>query len=262
MQSIIFFLGFIVPFFACKQGAEKLAIEPVVKEHVHFLGSTPITIKTSTYRNSSNLVFIQLHDNEQTAERAARKVLEQQDGVLLHIENKSKRTISFSLKGKKYVFDPNRMFTKKGVRESLQKLSTYNSAAATEVHEFAQAVLNLIPDKAIIIALHNNTNENYSILSYDTERLLKQSTKTTYRNKAHDEDNFFITTDEKIFSVLKKKGYNTVLQNNSRAYDDGSLSVYMGRQNRMYVNVEAQHGHLEQQIEMIEVVLEEVKSMR
>ena len=46
-------------------------------------------------------------------------------------------------------------------------------------------------------------------------------------------------------------GTFTVLQNNNSMTDDGSLSVLAGRLKIPYVNVEAQHGHLEMQVEML-----------
>ncbi|MDR0289129.1 MAG: hypothetical protein LBH78_03695 [Rickettsiales bacterium] len=41
------------------------------------------------------------------------------------------------------------------------------------------------------------------------------------------------------------------MQNNKAVEDDGSLSVYAGENNIRYSNVEAEHGHLEQQIDML-----------
>lgn len=262
MYSFIIFFSFLIQIFACTQADKKQVIDPVVKKQVHHLGSTPITIKTTTYGTPSNFVFIQLHDNEETAQKAALKLLEEKNGIIISIENKGRRTISFSLKGKKYVFDPNRMFTEKGIRENLQRLGTYTPAAAVEVQKFATAFLKSIPQNAVIVAVHNNTDKNYSILSYYTDPQSKQSAKTVYRNKNKDADDFFITTNEALFTSLKKENFNVVLQNNARAFDDGSLSVYMGKRNRIYVNVEAEHGHMTEQSIMLEKLLQQVKTLR
>jgi D-alanyl-D-alanine dipeptidase len=48
---------------------------------------------------------------------------------------------------------------------------------------------------------------------------------------------------------------NVVLQDNRQVTDDGSLSVYCGKWGIPYVNVEAQHEHLEQQLQMLKVLL-------
>ncbi|WP_225538204.1 hypothetical protein [Wolbachia endosymbiont of Mansonella perstans] len=41
------------------------------------------------------------------------------------------------------------------------------------------------------------------------------------------------------------------MQSNKMVEDDGSLSVYAGENDIRYSNVEAEHGHLEQQIDML-----------
>ncbi len=51
---------------------------------------------------------------------------------------------------------------------------------------------------------------------------------------------FFYTTVEDWFDALKQKEiFNIVLQNNKAVEDDGSLSVYVGKNNIRYSNVEA-----------------------
>jgi hypothetical protein len=46
-------------------------------------------------------------------------------------------------------------------------------------------------------------------------------------------------------------GYNVVLQNNTTVEDDGSLSVYCGKNRISYINFESESGHFEEQIKMI-----------
>ena len=261
MQYFIFFLCLIFQLFACKQVEVQKTVGPLVKRHVHLLGNTPITITTSTYGRLSNVVFIRLHDNEETAEKAALQILEERGGTVISIENKGNRIIGFLVREKNYVFDPNRMFTKKAIRESMQRLGSYHPAAAKEVREFSAAILKLIPKNAVTIALHNNADEGYSILSYNTDPILRQSAKAVHRNKTLDTDNFFITTNATLFHMLKKKNYNVVLQNNATAIDDGSLSVYMGKINSAYVNVEAQHGHLQEQASMLKGLLQQIDTL-
>lgn len=234
MQSFILFFSFLVQLIACTQ-AEKHNSDPVIKTHVHLLGSTPITIKTRTYGTPSSVTFIQLHHNEETAEKAVLQVLEEKGGTLVSIENGSRRTISFRVNGKSYLFDPNRMFTKRGIRESLGRLGSYTPAAAAEVAAFARAILALLPQETVTVAVHNNTDQHYSILSYRSDPQLKQSAKAVYHNPQQDVDDFFITTQQDISLALKESGYNVVLQNNAGVFDDGSLSVLMGRQKRRYV---------------------------
>ncbi len=67
---------------------------------------------------------------------------------------------------------------------------------------------------------------------------------------AHD---FILTTEKAFFNYLKQKKLNVVLQH-PRPYDDGSLSVYAGKKKIRYINVEALHGHLDEQVRMLEAL--------
>jgi hypothetical protein len=64
-----------------------------------------------------------------------------------------------------------------------------------------------------------------------------------------DPDDFFFVTDPDLFAGLAEEGFPVVLQDNARA------TVWAARQGIPYVNVEAQHGHRERQIEMLEALL-------
>ena len=54
---------------------------------------------------------------------------------------------------------------------------------------------------------------------------------------------FYFITTARLYGLLTPTGFNVILQNNAKATDDGSLSVYFGQRNIEYVNIEAQHGH-------------------
>ena len=78
-------------------------------------------------------------------------------------------------------------------------------------------------------------------------------------NGGRDEDEFFYVTQKSYFSALKARGFNVVLQNNKTTEDDGSLSIYCGKRNLKYINIEAQHTHLAEQGEMLQAVYEILK---
>uniref|UniRef100_A0A3B0IXK7 Uncharacterized protein n=1 Tax=Wolbachia endosymbiont of Aleurodicus floccissimus TaxID=2152762 RepID=A0A3B0IXK7_9RICK len=120
---------------------------------------------------------------------------------------------------------------------------------------FAEKILDfLLPGQDHVIALHNNHNSpSYSFKSYFSPPLshdvLKIYPEVCPENGTGE---FFYTTDEGWFNALKQKEiFNIVLQNNKAVEDDGSLSVYASKNHIQYSNVEAQHGHLEQQIDML-----------
>jgi len=47
-------------------------------------------------------------------------------------------------------------------------------------------------------------------------------------------------------------GYNSIWQDNERAKREGSLSIYYGERSRRYINIETQHGKVEQYRVMFE----------
>lgn len=229
---------------------------PEVQLHFYTLGTTEISIRKTRFDTANTWFFIQLHDDEHTAETAASTFLQQQGGTLLSIENGGERFIRFSLNGKKHTFDPNRIFSVKGIRDNLQLFHSYSVAAEKAVAGFRDFLLHFLPDTALVIAVHNNTEGRYSIRSYKQDKTLKQDAVAVHINPLQDSDDFFITTDDGLFKKLAAANYNCVLQKQEAVNDDGSLSFYYGRQARSYINVEAQTGHLAEQQQMLQVLNE------
>lgn len=226
-----------------------------VKESLSLsLGNRQVVLERRTYDSLQPWFLLRLHHNETTAGRAAAAFLERKGGRLLEVDNGGGRNISFGLEGRQFTFDPNRMFTPAGIAASLGLYSTFLPAAAAEVEKLGAFVLAQLPDSATVVAVHNNTDNHYSILSYVEDTAYRNDAAHLHINYSLDADNFFLTTDSTVFHYLKELNYNVVLQHNGAARDDGSLSVWMGRQNRRYVNVEAQFGHLEAQTEMLHVL--------
>src|SRR5687767_13479907 len=87
------------------------------------LGNKRIPVKITDYGKSPGIVLLSVHDDETTSVKAAENVLENTGGILVRISNNNNRLISFTLKGKKYRFDPNRMFTRTGIRQNLTELN-------------------------------------------------------------------------------------------------------------------------------------------
>ena len=116
-----------------------------------------------------------------------------------------------------------------------------------------------------MIALHNNSEGQYSALSYEKGAIYGSDAAAVFIADGTDPDDFFFVTETAVFDAIRGRGYNVVLQDNRRVSDDGSLSVYCGRAGVRYINVEAQHGHLEQQVAMLlalQGVLEELGQAR
>ena len=193
--------------------------------------------------------------------------LRRSGGRLVELQHGGKRDITFRLDGGDFAVDPNRIFTPEGVRRTLTKLSRSTAEAERAVGRFAGELLAIdaIERADVVIALHNNSEGQYSAKSYEKEAIYAQDASDVFIKDGSDPDDFFFVTEAAVFDALRRRGYNVVLQDNRQVTDDGSLSVYCGRAGVRYINVEAQKGHLDQQVAMLsalEVVLEELGPAR
>jgi hypothetical protein len=225
------------------------------------LGNKTIEVIITKYGNNPDIVMINLHDNESTSVEAAKSVLKETGGTLIRIKNDSLRLIDYVFKKVKYQFDPNRIFTEKGTYETLKRYSKADAAAVKQVSGFGRFIFSKIPGSPILIALHNNSDSNYSLLSYLPDGEDAKEASLVYYNDEMDIDDFFFTTSMSLYEKLSQQYVNVILQNNDNATDDGSLSVLFGQQNKDYVNVEAQHGHLKEQSIMIKKLIDSQKPL-
>lgn len=224
---------------------------PVEKTIFYSLSDKKIAIEIFQYGNVKNIVCINLHANENTSVQAAMSVLEEAGGTLIRIKNKNQRVIRFRLKGINYGFDPNRMFSRVGIEQTLRENGRISHAAIDEVEKFAQRVLQLIPDStSCIVALHNNTEEAYSVRTYLPGSSREFDAKKVYADSLQDIDDIAFTTDSMLYQKMAGYGYNSIWQDNEKAKRDGSLSIYCGERSKRYINIETQHGKVQQYIAM------------
>ena len=224
------------------------------------LAENIIPIRIQHYGDRNDLVFINLHDDEATSVEATRKILEEYGGLLIEIENNAQRNIRFRLGHYIYCIDPNRMFSKEGVTKSLKELGRHSTKAEEEVTKFGQRIIQLIPgDAKYVVALHNNTPGLFSAKEYSPGHIRSIETKKIYLNPEEDADDFFLTTDNTLYEKLADHGFNTILQDNKHCTDDGSLSVYCGKNNIRYVNCETEHGKSRQYYQMIRTLMGTLK---
>lgn len=225
---------------------------PLEKTIYYKLGEKTVPLQLVQYGSAVTIFCINIHDNEQTSVQAARAVLETRGGILLRIQNNYQRIIRFRLRGVSYSFDPNRVFSRTGIEQSLKENGMVSAEAVSEVEKFGQRLLQLIPDSiSCIIALHNNTEEAYSVKSYLPGGDRRKDAREVMAADDQDVDDIAYTTDEILFRQMASLGYNSILQDNVHVKKDGSLSVYCGERNRRYVNIETQHGRLAQYREML-----------
>lgn len=129
------------------------------------------------------------------------------------------------------------------------------------VRAFADSLLSVmqIDSQRLVIALHNNKEDGYSLASYRIDSIYQDEALAIYVGLHPDPDDFFFVTERRIFEALQPNHYHIVLQDNEKMTDDGSLSVYCGIRGIQYVNVEAQHKHGKEQKKMLEVLLERIR---
>jgi hypothetical protein len=254
VQSVIVFLFFLST--ASAQPGTRAFIspfyEPTSTTIYYKLGEKTIQVKTFLYGTAKDMVYVNVHDDEITALTGAKKLLEKNGGYLIKIENAKERNIRFKLRGQYYTFDPNRMFSRHGIEQTLMLLGNVSEEAIAEVEKFANRILQLIPpNPSCVIALHNNTNGKYSISSYLPGNIREKDAKALVVHPDQDPDDIFLTTDTTLFNLLARDQYNTILQDNVNAKKDGSLSIYCGERGLAYVNCETEHGRYLQYQQMI-----------
>jgi hypothetical protein len=243
--------------FAEQTETRNLSFEPSSKTFYYNLGGRRLPVRVQQYGEVRDIVFINLHDDETTAVQATKAWLEKKGGLFIKIDNYHKRNIRFGLGSSSYLFDPNRIFNREGILQTLKfHHNSINEKAVDEIEKFSDWLLRLIPENPeCIIALHNNTDGAFSVMSYLPGNQRNRDAKLVNVAETQDPDDFFLTTNEELFEKIKEAGYNIMLQDNEKASDDGSLSVYCGKKNIRYVNCETQHGKVKQYSQMMGTLL-------
>ena len=211
----------------------------------------PVKLGNTTVNNNKKKVgngtsFIHLHQNETTALKAIKTVIKNHGGSFITLKHNGDRNIVFKLHGKNYEFDPNRIFSKVGIKHTLDEYSNYDFVAYKEVKKLSKKIKALLPTKGKIVAVHNN--QSYSLQDYLPGNTLAKDASLLKIHKNRDYRNFYLTTQKSEYQKLANKKHNIILQSN-KATDDGSLSIYLAKRN--YINVEAGYDNLKDQIVML-----------
>ena len=223
------------------------------------IGDTKIKLLIFS-KGNSKVTYFAPHANELDSFKAAKKMINKHGGRLIAFSNKY-RQISFSLGDKKYAFNANRCFSDEGIKTTLEKWGQnekyvgYSEEAHEAVRQFAKSLIKelLANQPGTIVGVHNNLNG---------EKLAEKEMDIgdIHSNPEHDSDDFFLVIDKKHFDYLKNKNYNVILESED-ADDDGSFSVYCRENCIPYVNVEAEYGHLKEQMVMLKELREMIKQL-
>jgi hypothetical protein len=206
--------------------------------------------------SDARVIFINLHQNEQTSVNAARAVMQELGQRLIELRAQGNRNIAFWIGLRPYLFDPNRIFSDHGIKQTLRFYGGYSDAAHSAVVGLRCAIIEemQISGAAMVIALHNNGTGHYTINSYLPGAAAAMDALAVYVEPRADPGDFFLVTQRKAYDKLCTSGFSVVLQNDV-ASDDGSLSYYFSQIPPLYVNVEARFGHEQEQCAMLEILL-------
>lgn len=206
------------------------------------------------------LTMINVHDDEDTSVEAGLTDIRVNGGRLIEFAHTGERLIVFHLDGRKYTFDPNRIFSEAGIKSTLEKHSTWTPNAHAAIKIFAAEYMKhfVLDREPVIVALHNTTDGTFSIHSFAPGGEHNTASTETYISPRRNRFDFFFVTERRFFDYLKARDFNVTVQDNENTPDDGSLSIYFAHKGIPYVNIEAEVRHLANQIEMVKVVREMV----
>lgn len=216
------------------------------------LGQDEVRIIRHFGKDLGQVIWLNVHEDEQTSIEALWKFTNNRDIRFTYLSQNGNRRLDFE-EGGNWSVDPNRIYTSDGIKATLGEENSPGMDVSMAVVHFANEVIKEIEGKEWVITVHNNTENNYGIQSYLPDSSESKCTERLYINDKMDPDDFVYTTVPVIFDKLKDQGINVILQQNE-CTDDGSLSVYCGKYGTKYINIETQHGHLLEQLELMEII--------
>lgn len=216
------------------------------------LCETPISLVIDGDSTSSVLLY-NMHDNENTSAVAGRIIASRYGGQYYELLHTGDRNIGFADGEDSLFIDPNRIYTDAGVWQQLARNKSADTFLFQMIVDWRDSLLTTlrIHERSLVIALHNNSNQYYSVSSYSEGGEYEAEADTLYLGSIRDMDDFYFVTDPAIYHKLSGGRYHVILQANETMTDDGSLSVYCGKLGIPYINVEAQHNHLIRQLKML-----------
>ena len=250
MKNYLFIMLFLLSVMTSNQQSLIAQVKPIK------LGKTQIELRQFFNANTNKILFLNVHQDEQTSIDAIQTFAKDIPLNFAYLHHQSTRLVKYQIGKHFYTVDPNRIYTKQGRLNTIESKHKITLKSRFVAKKLAKYIINLISNYGIIVTLHNNSDVNYSIKSYLPGGDEAQNTAEVYINPSMDADDFIYTTKKQYFDYLKQANYNVILQDNTNFVNDGSLSVYCGINKIPYINIEAQLGHYDEQLELIKVVYE------
>lgn len=218
-----------------------------------------ITLVKYSYK-PNGLKFLVVHDNEDTGVKAGFDYIRWYGGELIDSQYGAVRDYYFTYMDDQYRIDPNAIYTEVGVNTRLKKNQFSSNEVEKALLNAGKQIVDFYDPKTTgyFLTLHNNADGGFGISSYLPGYDLASTADSVYINFEMDGDDLIYVTEPRLFSSLKKANVNVILQSKF-ATNDGSLSVYAMQNNIPYINVEVQHGHLEENFRLIELAVAALK---
>jgi hypothetical protein len=200
--------------------------------------------------------LIAIHDDEDTGIKAAFEYIRFSGGSIIDSQYGGVRNFKFINNGEEFQTDPNSIYTKKGIPLGIAKFGPVDDDVVNHLERTGKAILKFYdPEKlGYVFTLHNNGDGGFGIASYLKGYELETAADSVYINFQMDGDDLIFVTELELFNKLKLANVNVALQSKN-APNDGSLSIYAMQKKLPYINVEVQHGHIEENLRLIEIAV-------
>ena len=240
------------------------AENPLVLEYR--LSSRPdglVKLKVLNYPGlKTDLFFFHMHENEVTAKATGSEAVRKNGGTFMYLDHSGTgRNMTVRLDNVTYEFDPNRIFTDKGLRERTSPTPT--AAHFQKLKLFVNWLeRNILLGRqkrkfSTLVALHNNTDDDAhgELLSILTEKkLIDIDNRLVNINPQWDIDNFFIATQKPTYDRMVQTFNPNISLIMERPRDIGYLSNWAINRQIDFVTIEAQHSDSVANRRMIELV--------
>ena len=204
--------------------------------------------------------FLVVHDNEDTGVKAGFDYIRWNGGEIIDSQYGSVRDYNFTYMDDAYRIDPNAIYTERGINTRLKKDEFSSNEVEKALNSAGKQIIDFYNPKSLgyILTLHNNGDGGFGISSYLPGYDLSSAADSVFINFEMDGDDMVYVTDVRLFNSFKKANVNVMLQSKF-VENDGSLSVYAMQNNIPYINVEVQHGHIDEHLRLIEIAVAVLK---
>lgn len=222
-----------------------------------------VKLKVINYpKLKTDLFFFHMHENEVTARTTGSEAVRKNGGTLMYLDHSGTgRNMRVKIDNVTYEFDPNRIFTDKGLRERTKPTPT--PAHFQKLKNFVNWIVRNIQlaqkqrKYGSLVALHNNTDDHShrDQLSILTEKeLVDIDNRYVNVNPQWDIDNFFIATLKPTYDRFIQANNPNMSLILERPRDIGYLSDWAVKKKIDFITVETQISDSVSNRRMIELV--------